>query len=570
MAFAREAVGQSPCHGVTAEVWEFVEVFSERLLWEGRLFGDDGESAVQRDGMLEDLDAAFEACVPALLLALLSRAAEMLARRDFEQGMWWHDAFQLWGSLRWSRSLAWQNMQDPLVQQALQVGSLQINVLHGLASRPADVCFKFTSALTQLMEDAAGLSMTVSRHGSENLQTFPSVAKTAMAIASQSFLLDEVSGCHAARLLAHLFTARRLLDIKPWLASGHVRAIKALRAELLSGGVELEWHPLSGLIQTLEFGLLLQQKWMWEAGWLAGTYRGTEVANRSSPEPPMPAGGVDLGVLSIWERNPAPVFSEGTKDSVLERIFGLIGVTNRFFVEVGTQMGDQCNSRYLRVRYGFEGLLLDDNFQNVQVNQRRHRVTPDNIAELFVRYDVPRQFDMLSLDTDGNEWLLWRSLQEAGFSPRIVVIEFSPLLPFRQDVLVRHTHFPLHRMCLASMQRLPWLAGGSVTGILEMGRRWGYSLVHLVAGGTTDLIFIRRDALDEKRIVFPAQDDPAGLCSLARFQSPGSGLGVCAEDWPEGKLRPHDDLLTTSSAALMGDYTMPGGWDAAGLRDAFC
>ena len=33
-------------------------------------------------------------------------------------------------------------------------------------------------------------------------------------------------------------------------------------------------------------------------------------------------------------------------------------------MEVGTQSGEQCNTRYLRVRYGFHGVMLDDNFRN--------------------------------------------------------------------------------------------------------------------------------------------------------------------------------------------------------------
>ena len=45
-----------------------------------------------------------------------------------------------------------------------------------------------------------------------------------------------------------------------------------------------------------------------------------------------------------------------------------------YYVEVGTQSGEQCNTRYLRVRYGFQGLMVDDNFQNTFVNQKRRRL----------------------------------------------------------------------------------------------------------------------------------------------------------------------------------------------------
>ena len=41
-------------------------------------------------------------------------------------------------------------------------------------------------------------------------------------------------------------------------------------------------------------------------------------------------------------------------------------------------------------------------------------VTPANVVEIFHENDVPKDFDMLSLDTDGFEWLLWLKLQKAG------------------------------------------------------------------------------------------------------------------------------------------------------------
>ena len=40
-------------------------------------------------------------------------------------------------------------------------------------------------------------------------------------------------------------------------------------------------------------------------------------------------------------------------------------------------------------------------------------VTPANVVEIFHENDVPKDFDMLSLDTDGFEWLLWLKLQKA-------------------------------------------------------------------------------------------------------------------------------------------------------------
>ena len=54
------------------------------------------------------------------------------------------------------------------------------------------------------------------------------------------------------------------------------------------------------------------------------------------------------------------------------------------------------------------------------VLQKSGFVTPANVVEIFHENDVPKDFDMLSLDTDGFEWLLWLKLQKAGDFERFV------------------------------------------------------------------------------------------------------------------------------------------------------
>ncbi|CAJ1337882.1 unnamed protein product [Effrenium voratum] len=268
----------------------------------------------------------------------------------------------------------------------------------------------------------------------------------------------------------------------------------------------------------------------------------------------MPEVRGTLRTLSIWEPSLDPVFSESLKDPVLERIFALVDVSNGYYVEVGTQSGEQCNTRYLRVRYGFTGLLIDDNFQNAHVNQRRHFITPRNVVDTFRERGVPQHFDLLSLDTDGFEWLLWLKLLAAGYSPRVVVLEYGENLPFAEDVLIRYSSFPIHRSCLSRLQRFARISGGSILSILRLGLAWGYHLIHVVACGTSDLIFVRGDVLEAKDLSFPAADDPAGLCALAAFQC-GAGKANCQHSWPWP--RPSQELLATAADVLAGDFLLP-------------
>ncbi|CAE7189108.1 unnamed protein product [Symbiodinium sp. CCMP2456] len=261
--------------------------------------------------------------------------------------------------------------------------------------------------------------------------------------------------------------------------------------------------------------------------------------------------------LLLWERGLAPVFSESQKDLVLERIFGMIGTSTRFYVEVGTQSGEQCNTRYLRVRYGFHGLMLDDNFRNKHVNLKRQFITPSNVVQIFQENNVPHHFDLLSLDTDGYEWLLWLKLNEAGYAPRVVVLEYGENLPYTEDVIIRHTTFPVHRLCLSQLQRFPKVSGASITSLLKLGRAWGYHLVHLVACGTSDLIFIRDDAMGGR--AFPAQNDAVALCRLSAYQCEASEIW-CATQWP-GAAPPSEDKHAEFSTAVVINSSTTGWCD---------
>ena len=71
-----------------------------------------------------------------------------------------------------------------------------------------------------------------------------------------------------------------------------------------------------------------------------------------------------MDLRSLWEPSLGSVFSAALNDGVLERLLAMLGPGERQFVEIGTQLGDQCNTRYLRARHGFHGWMIDDNFHN--------------------------------------------------------------------------------------------------------------------------------------------------------------------------------------------------------------
>ncbi|CAE7259134.1 unnamed protein product [Symbiodinium natans] len=517
-----------------ASSWGFLEASAERIIWEGRLFDADPDE----ERVLQDAASTYEDCPGALLLALLACAARAASARNLPAMDSWEYAFAAWNSLPWTKPLAWHNLQDPLVRPALYAAVSQTKVLRACLTRPEDICSKVTMIVMQNLEHAAGMSLTVSRDGFTNLPGHSELSQSLLVLTNYAHLLTSGDSCWGARLLAHLFTARRLIDLLPDYGEQHVTEAHFLLEKLQTNGTL--YGDFAGACNLLSRDLEVHRRWL----------RDRPATPQLPQVPPL------LGALAIWERGLAPVFSESQKDLVLERIFAMIGTTSRFFVEVGTQTGEQCNTRYLRVRYGFHGLMLDDNFRNSRVNLKRKFITPANIVEIFQESEVPTEFDLLSLDTDGYEWLLWMKLNQAGYSPRVVVLEYGENLPYTEDVIIRYTPFPVHRLCLSQLQRFPKVSGASITSLLKLGRAWGYHLVHLVACGTSDLIFIREDAMGAR--AFPAQNDAAALCRLSAYQCEASEIW-CATRWPGG-APPSQELQANAEQALAGDYELQRAW----------
>jgi len=183
------------------------------------------------------------------------------------------------------------------------------------------------------------------------------------------------------------------------------------------------------------------------------------------------------------------VYSQGGQDGVLEHIFEVIGTTNKCFVEFGAGDGEYLsNTANLRLNHGWKGLLMDtDNGLDVV----KALVTPDNIEDLLHKFCIPRDFDYLSIDVDGNDYWIWKAIR--NWSPRVVSIEVN-------------THFPYDMACV--IQYNPdhvWdgtsYFGASLAALYKLGNKKGYRLVHLV--DTLDAFFVREDLMNDIKSKHP-------------------------------------------------------------------
>lgn len=207
---------------------------------------------------------------------------------------------------------------------------------------------------------------------------------------------------------------------------------------------------------------------------------------------------VDAPLTSLHdlERFERRQFAQGGEDGVLAAVFELVGVKHRSFVEFGCGDGVECNTAALR-RDGWTGLLMDGVAQPGEPDLTIHAewITPQNIESIFTRHRVPHEFDLLSLDLDGNDYWVWRALTH--YSPRVVIAEYNANLG--PDEALTIPCDPTHRWDGSDFY------GASLQALAKLGRAKGYTLVYCNNAGV-NAVFVRDDLLPDGFCAAPAAD----------------------------------------------------------------
>jgi hypothetical protein len=234
---------------------------------------------------------------------------------------------------------------------------------------------------------------------------------------------------------------------------------------------------------------------------------------------------MSLANLEACERK---VFSQNGEDGVIEAIFNEIGVTNRYFVEFGCEQAVECNTAYL-LSLGWTGLLMDGAgiSKNPLADVKKEFITAENINALFAKYNVPREFDLLSIDIDGNDYWVW---QQITYRPRVLVTEYNAHVP------------PNMARTIAYDPTFQWNGtdyfGASLLALRELSRSKGYTLVYCERSGA-NAFFVANNAL-------PAGFQPRTIEEIYRRPNYlNKGLR-----WPRDPLRQMIDPALANHALL--------------------
>lgn len=194
------------------------------------------------------------------------------------------------------------------------------------------------------------------------------------------------------------------------------------------------------------------------------------------------------------------VFSQNDEDGILLYIFSLIGFTNKILLDIAFANPIGSNSTNLLCNWGFYGLLIEGNPQDISESRNFFSTHPDtsvyppkiehawvtaeNINPIVWNSNIPEEIDLFSLDVDGIDYWLWKSLTVV--QPRVVLVETAAFLGRENSITVPYQpDFDRHNIHED-------FYGASIPAFIKLGKEKGYRLVACNKYGF-NLFFVRND-----------------------------------------------------------------------------
>ena len=179
------------------------------------------------------------------------------------------------------------------------------------------------------------------------------------------------------------------------------------------------------------------------------------------------------GWLNAAARN---VTSQAGEDGIIARALEVLPERTQWCVEFGAWDGKHLsntwdlvqNRDYAAVLIEGEGARVGDiartypgNDKVIAVNAWVGFREADGLDSILARTPIPLEFDVLSIDIDGNDWHVWSAVRR--YRPKLVVIEHNPTIATEVDFVQ------------PADPRV--MQGCSLAALVRLGKEKGYELV---------------------------------------------------------------------------------------------
>lgn len=173
------------------------------------------------------------------------------------------------------------------------------------------------------------------------------------------------------------------------------------------------------------------------------------------------------------------LYSQFGEDGILQHIIKELPLTNKECCEFGMSGIINSNTYNLVEYYNWRGVFIESNKENLShitcglvLNRVVEVEGKNSLDSILSETNLDKRFDILSIDVDGNDYHIWKSLKE--YEPTIVIIEFNPFIEPTKEHIYDGTIF-----------------SSSFKSMVQLAEQKGYSLLCM----SGNLIFGRNDRL---------------------------------------------------------------------------
>jgi hypothetical protein len=219
-----------------------------------------------------------------------------------------------------------------------------------------------------------------------------------------------------------------------------------------------------------------------------------------------------LRELLHFRRN---VYSQNGEDGVLAEILQRLKIERGWFCEFGAWDGQYLSNSFLLLKQGWQGVMIEGDaqrYKDLELTASRFDgrlrtlcrfVAPhagaDSLDSLLQGTPIPLDFDVLSIDVDGLDYLIWQA--STRYNPKVVIIEVN-------------SHYPPGVEHVEGGSK----ATASFSSMIKLARKKGYvPVVH-----TGNIFFVRDDLVDSVAKGNPQLHDYGNQFTYTSISAAGS------------------------------------------------
>jgi hypothetical protein len=121
------------------------------------------------------------------------------------------------------------------------------------------------------------------------------------------------------------------------------------------------------------------------------------------------------------------------------------------------------------IMWDYQKKKADNEKKNNKYGISQELVTYENVNDLFEKYKIPSDVDLVVIDVDGQDYWIWESLK---WKPQVVEIEFNTALDvFKSKVMNKDSgHYKTRNSKSANY-------GASLSALKKLGTKKGYTMI---------------------------------------------------------------------------------------------